>query len=309
MRNSKLSSAFIACLAVGLIAALAITVVAINGLKPENDNSDTLAVSDNQSDNSASSIVSTDSTQSSSEAQTSSETQTSSSSVTSSSNTSSGQRPAQYPKNDGEKVCYLTFDDGPSSKVTTRILSTLDQYNVKATFFVVGTGKLSLLKDIHAAGHAIGLHTNTHEWDIYKSTEAYFADLQAISDKVYAEIGIRTKIMRFPGGSSNTVSIKRCAGIMSKLVEMVEEKGYVYFDWNVDSTDASKNNIPKDTIVNNVLKYAKNKDKICVLMHDTNAKSTTADALPEIIEGLKEMGFEFKTLDQNSPIFHQKVNN
>ena len=193
MRNSKLSSAFIACLAVGLIAALAITVVAINGLKPENDNSDTLAVSDNQSDNSASSIVSTDSTQSS-ETQTSSETQNSSSSVTSSSTTSSGQRPSQFPENDGDKVCYLTFDDGPSSTVTKSILETLAKYNVKATFFVAGTGNMSMLKSIHEGGHAIGLHTDTHDYNLYKSADAYFKDLQAVSDKVYEQTGVRSII-------------------------------------------------------------------------------------------------------------------
>lgn len=222
---------------------------------------------------------------------------------------SNGKRKASYPENDGDKVCYLTFDDGPSTKVTTRVLATLEQYNAKATFFVVGEGNLNLLNDIKAGGHSIGLHTDTHDWSIYKSQDAYFKDLEALSDKVYDKVGVRSKIIRFPGGSSNTVSIKRCAGIMSDLVEAVEDKGYVYFDWNVDSNDASENKAAKEKIVNNVLKYAKGKDKICVLMHDLGVKTTTADALPEIIEGLKEMGYRFEALDENSPVFHQAVNN
>ena len=317
MRNSKLSSAFIACLAVGLIAALAITVVAINGLKPENDNSDTLAVSDNQSDNSASSIVSTDSTQSS-ETQTSSETQNSSSSVTSSSTNSSGQRPSQFPENDGDKVCYLTFDDGPSSTVTKSILETLAKYNVKATFFVAGTGNMSMLKSIHEGGHAIGLHTDTHDYNLYKSADAYFKDLQAVSDKVYEQTGVRSNILRFPGGSSNTVSKNKCEGIMSYLVKEVENRGYAYFDWNVDSNDANskkmqvidgKKRTPKDTIVSSVLNGAKNKDKICVLMHDISVKTTTAEALPEIIEGLMAQGYRFDVLSTSAPTFHFKVAN
>lgn len=224
----------------------------------------------------------------------------------------SGKRKASYPPNDGDKVCYLTFDDGPSnvkSQVTARILKTLEEYDAKATFFVVGYGTLDYLDDIKAGGHSIGLHSDTHDWSIYKSEEAYFKDLNAISDKVYNKIGERPKIIRFPGGSSNTISRNRCKGIMSKLVESVEDKGYVYFDWNVDSTDASDKKVSKEQIVNNVLKYAKGKDKICVLMHDLTGKTTTADALPEILSGLKEMGYRFEGLNENSPIFHQAVAN
>ena len=91
--------------------------------------------------------------------------------------------------------------------------------------------------------------------------------------------------------------------------ESVEDKGYVYFDWNVDSTDASDKKVSKEQIVNNVLKYANGKDKICVLMHDLTGKTTTADALPEILAGLKEMGYRFEGLNENSPIFHQAVAN
>lgn len=245
----------------------------------------------------------------SSEAETSSVTSSKEVSSVDTSYNSNGKRKASYPPNDGDKVCYLTFDDGPSTKVTTRVLETLDEYNAKATFFVVGYGNLSLLDDIKDGGHAIGLHSDTHDWSIYKSEAAYFADLQALSDKVYEKVGVRSKIIRFPGGSSNTASKSRCAGIMSTLVESVEDKGYVYFDWNVDSTDASENKVSKEQIVRNVLKYAEGKDKICVLMHDLGVKTTTADALPEIIEGLKAMGYRFESLDENSPVFHQAVSN
>ena len=194
----------------------------------------------------------------------------------------------------------------------------MEEYNVKATFFVVGTGAMSMLDDIQAGGHAIGLHTNTHDYDLYTSTKTYFADLNAISDKVFEKTGIRSKIIRFPGGSSNTVSRKYCKGIMSVLVEEVEKQGYAYFDWNVDSNDANINKMevidgkkrtPKDTIVKSVLNNAKGKDKICVLMHDLNVKTTTAEALPEIIEGLRAMGYRFEALTTSSPVFHAKVNN
>lgn len=218
-------------------------------------------------------------------------------------------------QSDDELVCYLTFDDGPSKNVTPRILDTLAEYDAKATFFVVGTSYLDNLKLIKDAGHAIGLHSNTHQWSIYDSTDAYFADLEALSNKVYEKVGVRTKLIRFPGGSSNTTSVKHCKGIMTKLTKMVTEKGYIYVDWNVASGDAESNNVSKDTIVNNVLKGAVDKNgeprkNICVLMHDLGTKKTTADALPEIMEGLKQLGYTFKSIDENSPVFHHHhINN
>lgn len=289
-------------------------VVALNGMNGNNDTAGTNSfpslpapsISSSEDSTSSTDIVSSEESSSSEASSVTSSTVVSHEEPTYS---ESGKRKASYPANDGDKVCYLTFDDGPSKQVTTRLLETLEQYDAKATFFVVGYGNLNLLDDIKAGGHSIGLHSDTHDWSIYKSEEAYFKDLQAISNKVYDKIGEHPKIIRFPGGSSNTVSRNRCKGIMSKLVESVEDKGYVYFDWNVDSTDASDKKVSKEQIVNNVLKYAKGKDKICVLMHDLTGKTTTADALPEILAGLKEMGYRFEGLNENSPIFHQAVAN
>lgn len=213
-------------------------------------------------------------------------------------------------KSAGSKgVCYLTFDDGPSDN-TLRNLETLKKYNAKATFFVIGSAKLDYLKNIVADGHAIGLHSNTHDYaKIYTSTDAFFADLLELSSKVKSITGKDVNITRFPGGSSNTVSRKYCSGIMTSLSKLVPEKGYEYFDWNISSGDASGNNIPADTIVKNVLNGASGKDSICVLMHDTSAKSTTSDALPRILEGLTSMGFRFETLTKSCYGFHQSVNN
>lgn len=213
------------------------------------------------------------------------------------------------------KVCYLTFDDGPSSNNTPKILDILDRYDIKATFFVVGTGDLSYLQRMKDSGHTIGLHANNHEYSkIYKSTDAYFNDLEALSDKVYEKVGIRSKIIRFPGGSSNTISRKHSKGIMTKLAGMVEDKGYRYFDWNVDSTDAEVNTKSAEKILSSVFKYSISssggtKGDICILMHDAYAKKYTVEALPEMIEKLKAAGYTFKALDQNSPGFHHGINN
>ena len=213
-----------------------------------------------------------------------------------------------YPSKD--RVCYLTFDDGPSDN-TLKILDILDRYNAKATFFVIGnTGKLDYVKQIHARGHVVGLHSDTHRYEIiYRSTDAYFADLDAISSKVEQLIGIKSKIIRFPGGGSNGVSKQYCKGIMTRLTNQVKAKGYAYFDWNVSSGDASGNNVPANQLVSNVLTQAKNKNSICVLMHDNAAKKTTVEALPAMLEGLASMGYRFEGLTVNSNGYWHHVNN
>lgn len=207
------------------------------------------------------------------------------------------------------KVCYLTFDDGPSAR-TSEILGILKKYNVKATFFVINTGDDSILKRINSEGHAIGLHAYDHNYaKIYQSTDAYFKDLQLISDKVYSLTGVRSKIMRFPGGSSNVISKKYCPGIMTKLSSEVTKKGYSYFDWNVDSDDAGASHSSYTRIVNNVINGSNGKNSICVLMHDASAKTSTVQALPYIIEGLSERGFRFEVLTGNVTGFHHGINN
>ena len=209
-----------------------------------------------------------------------------------------------------EKICYLTFDDGPSDN-TLKILDILDKYEAKATFFVIGnTGKLDYIKQIHKKGHTIGLHSDTHRYDlIYKSTDAYFKDLNKLSKKIEDLIGIKTKIMRFPGGGSNGVSKKYCRGIMSRLTVQVMAKGYAYFDWNISSGDADAHNVPAPKITATVLSQAVGKESICVLMHDTDAKSTTVEALPFIIEGLSAMGYRFEALSESSNGYWHAVNN
>ena len=213
------------------------------------------------------------------------------------------------PVKTGEKICYLTFDDGPSEN-TLEILEILKKYNVKATFFVINSKQIGYVKNIYEAGHTVGLHSATHNYSkIYSSTDAYFNDLEEISDKVESIIGIKPNVIRFPGGSSNTVSKKYCTGIMSRLTKLVAEKGYYYFDWNVESGDANKNTASYTYIRNNVLNGAKNKNTACVLMHDSAAKTTTAQALPEIIEGLSKMGYRFEALSDKANGYHHRVNN
>lgn len=209
----------------------------------------------------------------------------------------------------GKKVCYLTFDDGPSAR-TLEILKILNKYNAKATFFVINSSNIDYIKRIHEEGHAIGLHAYEHNYaKIYKNTSAYFKDLQAISDKVESLTGVKTNIMRFPGGSSNVVSRSYCRGIMSTLTKEVTKKGYQYFDWNVDSDDAGSSHSSYTRIVNNVLNGSNGKNSICVLMHDASSKTSTVQALPKIIEGLSARGFRFEALSDKVTGFHHGINN
>lgn len=207
------------------------------------------------------------------------------------------------------KVVYLTFDDGPSEN-TGKILDILKKYNARGTFFVTGNNKKynDSLKRIVDEGSAVALHTYTHDYaKVYASEEAYFEDLQKISDMVKDVTGVESKVIRFPGGSSNTVSKKYCPGLMTELTKAVQEKGYQYFDWNCDSTDASGNHVPVDTLVANATSASA--QHINILMHDTAAKDTTVKALPKIIEHYKKQGYSFEALTADSYPVHHSVNN
>ncbi|MBQ3519384.1 MAG: polysaccharide deacetylase family protein [Clostridia bacterium] len=209
---------------------------------------------------------------------------------------------------EGSKILYLTFDDGPS-KYTETILDILDEYNAKATFFVIYQSNYSAqYKMIVDRGQTIALHAYSHEYsDIYTSTTAYFKDLQKISDHVYNLTGVRSNLIRFPGGSSNTVSRNYCYGIMTQLSKLVGDYGLVYFDWNADSTDASGNNVAAETIYYNSIGYTE--DEVVLLMHDTNAKGTTVLALPYIIEHYQDRGYYVMALTENSETAHHPIAN
>ena len=209
----------------------------------------------------------------------------------------------------GEKIVYLTFDDGPSYN-TGKVLDILDRYGVKATFFVAGYSSThrQYIKQAYDAGHTIGLHTYTHDYaDVYKSIDAYFEDLQEISDVVYSLTGYRSPYIRFPGGSSNAISKNYCKGIMSKLVVEVHNRGYEYYDWNVSSADASGSYVSASKII----KAATNASSgtLMILFHDTYGKDTTVEALPSIIEYYLDLGYEFKAIDDETYGFHHGLNN
>lgn len=203
---------------------------------------------------------------------------------------------------------YLTFDDGPNSGTTDVILNILKEEGVKATFFVTNKGPDALIKRAYDEGHSMALHTATHNYaTVYASVDAYFNDLYSVQERVKRITGYESKIIRFPGGSSNTVSRKYSEGIMTKLTQEVVNRGFRYYDWNLSSGDAEGGRCNSDTIINNVVNNLR-KDRVnMVLMHDI--KACTRDALRAIIKYGKNNGYYFDKITMSTEMVKQRVNN
>lgn len=203
----------------------------------------------------------------------------------------------------GDKVIYLTFDDGPSV-YTKELLNILKEYNVKATFFITGNGNREYIKKAYNEGHSIGIHTYSHVYkNVYASEEAYFNDLEKVQKIIKEQTGEESRLVRFPGGSSNTVS-RFNKGIMTRLSKELERRGYKYFDWNVSSSDTVKSN--SDDIANTVIRRLKKGNNV-VLQHDT--KYYSVKAVRKIIEYGLANGYTFAKLDVTSPTVHHGINN
>lgn len=213
--------------------------------------------------------------------------------------------PKRSEKNPGQKVIYLTFDDGPSPN-TPYVLDILKTYNVKATFFVTAqhTSSLPYIERIHKEGHTVAAHTYSHKWEIYKSVDSYFADLDSINSIITKYTGAPSTLIRFPGGSSNRVSANYKKGVMTEIAAQCYAKGYVYFDWNIDSMDTSTSDPAK--IVYNITSRLGN-GYYNVLMHDT--KTVHRQALPQVIRYGLENGYTFLPLDMSSPAPHHSIRN
>ena len=205
------------------------------------------------------------------------------------------------------RTIYLTFDDGPSNN-TGEVLRILREEGVKATFFVTAQmpGCFHYISQAHQEGHAIAAHTYSHKFSIYRSFDTYFNDLDHIEQVIEKYTGSRSPIIRFPGGSSNMAYHKFSdINFMDSLCREVQYRGYQYVDWNLDSQDASGNNVPVARLVNSACRDLGG--ELCLLMHDTDAKRTTVAALPAIIRFFKERGYQFGTLTSTAYICHHNT--
>ena len=206
-----------------------------------------------------------------------------------------------------DKTIYLSFDDGPGP-YTDMLLDVLDAYGVKASFFVTGNGGRynSCIKRAHEAGHSIGVHSYSHQYGyIYSSEENFFNDFNAVQQLIYEQTGSYSQLFRFPGGSSNTVS-RFNYGVISRLSAELEDMGYRYFDWNVNSRDAEGIS-NSAAIAANIINGCAGKHCAVVLQHDI--KRGSVYAVEAVIQWGLENGYSFKPLSLSSPCVHQSIAN
>lgn len=210
----------------------------------------------------------------------------------------------------GKSIAYLTFDDGPSS-ITNSVLDILKKYNVKATFFVINSGsynKTTLQREVNE-GHTIGLHAYDHNYAIaYKDDNSYLDGIDKLRAKVKADTGFDSHYIRFPGGSSNTISKRYSKGIMSRITKTAKQRGYKYYDWNVDDDDAGRARTADDCYNNVVRELRPNRSNI-VLMHDFGTNKKILEALPRIIEYCQKNGYTMLPIDDNTPEIHHGISN
>ena len=206
------------------------------------------------------------------------------------------------------KVIYLTFDDGPG-EYTEHLLDILDHYGVHVTFFVTGAFPYyeDMIKKEYEAGHSIGVHTFSHDFEkIYSSDKAFWDDIEKMEKIIEKQTGRRTSLMRFAGGSSNTMSADYTPGIMTLLTQQAEKKGMYYFDWNVSSGDGAANPIGEE-VVNKIISQVQNNDYSVVLCHDT--KESTVNNIEYVIAWALENGYTFLPLDETSTTAHHAILN
>ena len=225
-------------------------------------------------------------------------------------------QPVYYPfseviKNDGRKLvnCQLRYENNRYSIDFEKMEQMIKEENVKATFFVTdgNSNYRYLLAKEAAAGHTVAIHSATHDYKyIYSSCDAYFEDLNRMSDIITEQTGKRPKLLRFPGGSSNTISKQYCSRIMSVLTKAVSDQGYKYFDWNVSSGDAGGTTSTSE-VYNNVISGIQSHDISVVLQHDI--KLFSVNAVEDIIVWGLANGYTFLPLTESSPAIHHGVNN
>lgn len=194
-----------------------------------------------------------------------------------------------------KKVCYLTFDDGPSAR-TPEVLEILDRYGVKATFFVVGKDteqSRQWMKQIVDGGHTIGVHSYTHTYrKIYASVEAYLEDFAREYHIIEDATGVAPQVFRFPGGSINAYN----GHIYQEIVAEMTRRGFVYFDWNRANGDAVRKSPSAAVLAQNALDRLGASSRVILLMHDSKSHANTVAALPAIIEGYQNAGYTLEAL-------------
>lgn len=213
---------------------------------------------------------------------------------------------------ENNKTIYLTYDDGPGP-YTSQLLDIFDKYNVKVTFFTTSTrsGYTDLIGEEARRGHTVAVHTYTHQYSsIYASTDAYWSDFNAQNAVIASQTGSTSRLFRFPGGSSNTISENYSKGIMTTLSQQANARGLEYFDWNVSSGDAggtTDTNTVYQNVVNQVTANSNVGYPSVVLQHDV--KEFSVNAVESIIRWGLENGYSFQALQPGRCHAHQRIAN
>lgn len=203
-------------------------------------------------------------------------------------------------KADGEKKAYLTFDDGPNNSVTPEVLDVLRRYNVKATFFLVGSlieKNPDVARRLYDEGHCLANHSYNHNYDeLYADSQAFMTQVKKTEELIK---GITCdeyypKVFRFPGGGYQA---GKYGEAKQEYKTAISETGYRYCDWNSLTGDAESKSPSADSIIERLKKTADGKEDIVILMHDAIAKKITAQTLPQVLEYLISQGYSFDTLD------------
>ncbi|GLC31334.1 polysaccharide deacetylase family protein [Clostridium omnivorum] len=201
---------------------------------------------------------------------------------------------------ENKKVVYLTFDDGPANIVTNKILDTLKEKDIKATFFVIGdkiSGREEILKRIYGEGHTIGLHTYTHKFKkIYRSEESFIEEMDLTRNEVKRVLNIEATAIRFPAGSKPHLN--------DSLLEKLHAQGYKIYDWNASLSDGLNYNTPPDKLYREATKVVGKSTNVVLLLHCDQPNTNTCKALPRIIDYYKEQGYEFKPIKEDTPEFY-----
>jgi peptidoglycan-N-acetylglucosamine deacetylase len=203
----------------------------------------------------------------------------------------------------GDKEVYLTFDDAPGDRVTEEILKVLKDNDIKGTFFIVGNrieGREKVLKQIVTEGNGIGLHSYTHKFKkIYSNPKIFIDEMLKTSDEIYEKVGIRTYLIRFPGGSKPFMN--------KEFLEQLHSYNFKIYDWNVPISDGINAKLSPQRLYKEAINARKFKSPLIILMHCSGENENTVQALPKIIEHYKELGYNFKTLTVNSPEYYFRV--
>lgn len=191
------------------------------------------------------------------------------------------------------KIAYLTFDDGPYH-LTNKYLEVLEKYNVRATFFTIGLDKEKCFDDRSKScqevyqkeakyGHTMANHTYSHLIfkGLYSSTDSFINSVKKQEKLIKDKTGIKTNIVRFPGGIASSGSLR------NSITKKLKELGYGWVDWTASNGDGGY--VPdKETAMNN-LKKTIDEDIEVILFHDYS--SVTLSILPEVIEYLQSKNY------------------